>query len=148
MPPPSSLLDGLSELRAATGRDWQISQEPVPGTGLYVVHAAHEFPKHYTVEVGQLGFRVPSNFPDAGPEDCFFISPAKVKLREANKNRGTSDIHRAGENPGYAGPIPGLESVLVFSWHLWNKTAWNRRKNRLSDHYFHCLRRFEQAEND
>jgi len=40
----------------------------------------HPFRPDYTVTNGVLGFRAPSNFPDAAPEDSFFIMPITVKL--------------------------------------------------------------------
>jgi hypothetical protein len=109
----------------------------------------HPFPERYTLGRGTLGFRVPGNLPDAAPEDSFFIAPATVKLRAADPVRNSCDLHRAGADPNYLqGVIPVEGPVLVFSWHIWNKGIWNRRKHTLIDHYAHCLRRFEQPEHD
>jgi hypothetical protein len=148
--PSESLLDAVDYLSARSGHQFQVSPEPVPGTSLFVVHAAdHEYRQEYTVRSGPFGFRVPFNFPDAAPEDCFFISAVGAKLKMPDPVRKNADIHRVGLNQGFvAGSALGNVPVLVFSWHLWNRVRWERRKHTLFDHYTHCLRRFEQPEHD
>jgi hypothetical protein len=149
VPASEELVRAVADLSERSGYAFTISPQVVPGTNLYVVHTSdHEFRSLYTVERGVLGFRVPSNFPDAGPEDSFFIAPADTKLRNADVVRNSIDLNRAGRAEGYVvdsalGNLP----VLVFSWHLWNAVPWNRRKDTLMDHYTHCIRRFEMAEN-
>lgn len=143
------LLRAVADLSERSGHAFEISPQVVPGTNLYVVHTnGHEFRPAYTVERGILGFRVPGSFPDAGPEDSFFIAPADTKLRGADAVRNSIDLNRAGRAEGYvAGSVFGNMPVLVFSWHLWNAVPWNRHKHTLMDHYTHCIRRFEMAEN-
>lgn len=149
VPASEELARAVDDLSERSGHAFQISPQAVSGTNLYVVHTNdHEFRAAYTVERGILGFRVPGNFPDAGPEDSFFIAPADTKLRIADSVRNSMDVNRAGRAEGYvAGSALGNIPVLVFSWHLWNAVAWNRKKHTLMDHYTHCIRRFEMAEN-
>ena len=149
MPASEELLGALADLSERSGRRFEISPQTVPGTNLYVVHTNdHEFRPDYTVGQGVLGFRVPSNFPDAGPEDSFFIAPAEIKLRVPEPARNSIELNRVGRVDGYAaGSTLGNTPVLVFSWHLWNTVPWNRHKHTLMDHYSHCIRRFEMAEN-
>src|SRR5207249_4450709 len=137
-------------LAQQAGHAFHVSDQPVPGTNLYVVYAPdHPMPAHYAAEKGALGFRVPGNYPDAGPEDTFFIAPATVKLREPDPVRGSTDINRASADGNHIQKVVPVDGpVLVFSWHLWNKAAWQRRKHTLMDHYMHCLRRWEQPEHD
>jgi hypothetical protein len=147
---PDDLRSAVAALSQQTGLVFVVSDRPVPGTNLYVVYAAnHPFSSQYNQEKGTLGFRVPGNFPDAGPEDSFFIMPESVKLKEADPVRQSTDINRASPDPNHLQTTIPVEGVaLVFSWHLWNKKEWNRRKHALIDHYTHSLRRFEQPEHD
>jgi hypothetical protein len=148
--PGETLKMAVDELSQKSGCQFLISEEPVPGTSVYVVHTSdHPFRPEYTVQSGILGFRVPSNFPDASPEDAFFIAPATVKLQQPDASRNSIDINRAGVVAGYVnGSALGEISVLVFSWHLWDRRPWNRRINTLVDHYTHSIRRFEMPEHD
>lgn len=138
----------MAELRTATGLDWRLSEEPVTGTSLHVVYVTgHDMPERYDNATATMGFRVPANFPDANPEDAFFLAPATMQLKELELTRGTKAINRAGAAPGHCnGILPDNPTCLVFSWHLWDRVPWDRRKNTLLDHYSHCLRRFEQPE--
>lgn len=147
---PDPLLAGISELSEESGHRFEITDNPVEGTDLYVVYVeSHPFPASYTVASGVLGFRVPRNFPDACPEDAFFIQPHTVKLREPDTVRQSIDIHRASSNGDFLkGTKLGGEPALVFSWHIWNKVIWNRNRHTLVDHYTHCLRRFDSPEHD
>ena len=147
--PSEQLLKAVRELGEKSGHSFQISPQPVPGTTLYVVHAPdHDFRPEYTVARGILGFRVPANLPDAAPEDSFFILPADVKLITADRVRNSTDLNRASRADNFVtGSVLGNVPVLVFSWHAWNSSPWNRRTHTLVDHYTHCLRRFEQPEN-
>jgi len=148
---PSELLrEAVAELSARSGLEFQISPEPVPDTNIFVVHTLnHEYRPEYTIASGPLGFRVPFNFPDAAPEDCFFITAVEAKLKIPDSVRGNADLHRVGRTDGYvAGSTLGNIPVLIFSWHLWNTVRWERRKHTLFDHYTHCIRRFEQPEHD
>lgn len=149
MPPSEEILKAVTELSERSGRTFEISPQPVPGTSLFVVHTNdQEFRPEYNVTSGVFGFRVPSNFPNAGPEDNFFILPAETKLRAPDVVRNSVDVNRAGRADGYAaGSALGNAPVLVFSWHLWNNVPWNRHKHTLMDHYTHCIRRFEMTEN-
>ena len=149
MPPSEELRQAVEALSAKSGYPFQISAEPVPGTSLFVVHTDdHPFRAEYTVLRGVLGFRTPSNFPDAAPEDSFFIAPAEVKLVRPDAARNSVDLNRAGRTENFvSGSALGSIPVLVFSWHLWDRVAWNRRTHTLVDHYAHCIRRFEHAEN-
>lgn len=149
MPPSAELIGAVVQLEERSGHRFQISPSPVPGTSLFVVHTPrHDFRPEYTVTSGVLGFRVPSNFPDASPEDSFFILPAETKLSKADPLRNSADLNRAARVDGLiAGSILGNVSALLFSWHIWNTVPWNRRTHTLFDHYAHCLRRFEVPEN-
>lgn len=150
MQPSELIVQAINELSARSGHAFHISPEPVPGTSLFVVHTDHhEFRPEYTITSGGLGFRVPFNFPDAGPEDNFFITAVDTKLRLADPVRNSIDLNRAGRTDGYVtGSILGNVPVLVFSWHLWNTMPWNRRNHCLFDHYTHSIRRFEMVEHD
>jgi hypothetical protein len=143
------LTHAVEDLSVRSGQAFEISPQPVPGTSLYVLHTNdHEFRSEYTITSGVFGFRVPANFPDAGPEDSFFILPAETKLRNPDPVRNSIDLNRVGRADGHiVGSVLGNTPVLVFSWHLWNNVPWNRRMHTLLDHYTHCLRRFEVAEN-
>lgn len=147
---PEEILKAVLKLSEDTGLVFEVLDVPVQGTNLYVVFVTnHPFPDRYTVSSGVLGFRVPNNFPNACPEDCFFIQPHDTKLREPDKTRNSTDIHRASKSDDFLkGTKFGNSSVLVFSWHIWNTLVWDRKKHSLSDHYFHCLRRFEVPEHD
>ena len=149
MQPSDELLKAVEALSEKSGYRFQISDEPVPGTSLFVVHTDdHAFRPEYTVLRGILGFRAPSNFPDAAPEDSFFIAPAEVKLVRPDAVRNNIDLNRAGRTENFvSGSALGNIPVLVFSWHLWDRVAWNRRTHTLVDHYAHCVRRFEHPEN-
>lgn len=150
MPAPDDLHTAVADLSAASGYRFTVSSDVVPGTNLYLVHATdHVFPQHYSLDKGVLGFRVPGNYPEANPEDCFFLMPASVRLREADPVRNSIELNRAAPNADFAaGLIPGGGEALVVSWHLWNRRPWDRRKHTLIDHYWHCLRRFDQPEHD
>ena len=144
------ILTAVQDVSRKAGIPFTITEKMVEGTQLYVVYTPlHPFPDHYTVSCGTLGFRVPFNFPDASPEDCFFVLPADVKLKVPDPVRNHIDIHRAAADPNV---LKGTElsgpPALVFSWHLWNSRPWDRNKHTLFDHYTHCLRRFEQQEHD
>jgi hypothetical protein len=148
------LVRAVNELRECSGYRFQISSFPVTGTGLFVVHTEdHPFRAEYTIARGALGFRVPLNFPDAGPEDAFFISPIDVKLVQPDRVRNSVDLNRASRVDNFViGSSLGNVPVLLFSWHLWNTVKWNtvkwdRRVHTLVDHYTHCTRRFDQPEN-
>ena len=145
---PEEITAAVTEMTQKSGHQFRVSEKVVEGTQLYVVYAPdHPFPEHYTVASGTLGFRVPQNFPDASPEDCFFLLPNDVKLKVADLVTGNVNINRAGEDPNFLkGTELGGKVALVFSWHLWDRRPWNRRKHTLFDHYAHCLRRFEQNE--
>src|SRR5271169_2305923 len=96
VPPSEELLKAVTELAERSGRTFEISPQPVPGTSVFVVHTNdHEFRPEYTVTSGVFGFRVPSNFPGAGPEDNFFILPAETKLRAPDVVRNSVDVNRA-----------------------------------------------------
>ena len=128
-----------------------MTEQVVTGTAMHVVYANdHSIPERYTRRVVTIGFRVPSNFPEAAPEDCFFIQPSDVKLCSPDTERKSCDLNRASVNESDF--LKGTDlvslSALVFSWHLWNKKAWDRRSHTLVDHYRHCLRRFEFQEHD
>jgi hypothetical protein len=148
--PSDQLLQAVKELTEKSGHPFQISAQPVPGTSLFVVHTPdHAFRSEYTVTRGVLGFRSPINFPDAGPDDSFFIMPFDVKLLSEDAVRKNTDLNRASRADNFVtGSALGNAPVLLFSWHLWEKTKWNRRVHTLVDHYTHCIRRFEQPEHD
>lgn len=147
--PSELLLRAVADLERKSGYRFSISPTPVPGTALFVVHTAeHPFRAEYTTKSGVLGFRVPVTFPDAGPEDAFFIAPADVKLLQSDRVRNSFELNRASRaDNSVAGSVLGNIPVLLFSWHLWNTLRWNRRTHTLMDHYTHCIRRFEQPEN-
>jgi hypothetical protein len=147
--PSETLTNAVNELRERSGYPFQLSPDPVPGTGLFVVHTDdHPFRAEYTISRGTFGFRVPLNFPDAGPEDAFFIAPADVKLTQPDRARNSVELNRASRVDNFvSGSSLGNIKVLLFSWHVWNVVRWNRRTHRLMDHYTHCIRRFEQPEN-
>lgn len=147
MPPSEILRKAVEELSARACLPFKISEDPVTGTQLYVVYTDEaEFPDKYTEKKGTLGFRVPYNFPDAPPEDSFFILPATIRLKENDKIR---DIHRTGVAPNFLkDAYPGNPTALIFSWHLFDRTTYDRRKFTLYDYYRHCERRFEQPEHD
>jgi hypothetical protein len=129
--------------------EFEVTRGPVNSTQLFVVYAAgHALPERYTASTGTLGFRVPATFPDAGPEDSFFLQPADLKLKLVDPSRNSCDVHRAGVNGDLLVGTELTGSVLVFSWHLWNKVPWDRRRHTLVDHYRHCLRRFDEPEHD
>lgn len=148
--PSNDLLNAVADLQERSGYVFQISPEVVPGTSLFVVHTVdHPFRPEYTIRSGVLGFRVPSNFPDAAPEDSFFITPITVKLVSLDPMRNSADLHRASRADSFVlGSTLGAVPVLLFSWHLWDRAPWNRRTHTLFDHYNHCIRRFEQPERD
>ena len=150
MEPSSELKDAVRELSEQSGHPFSISPRPVTGTSLFVIHTDNQpFRPGYTMPSGVFGFRVPFNFPDAGPEDSFFIGPVEIKLRSPDPVRCSIELHRASKVEGFvAESALGNVPVLIFSWHLWNKTPWNRRKHKLLDHYTHCIRRFELPEHD
>ncbi len=148
VPPSEEIRAAVSALSADAGIEFRVSEKPVPGTEMYIVFAEnHPLPEHYTPAAASLGFRVPGTFPDAGPEDCFFLHPAEIALRIPDPVRNSTEINRAGVDPNIAnGVLDG--PVRNFSWHLWNKTAWKRQTHTLIDHYRHVLRRFEVPEHD
>lgn len=150
MPPSEDLLKAVQTLGERSGYVFQISPDVVSGTNLFVVHTAeHPFRSDYTVPGGVFGFRVPANFPDAAPEDSFFILPTTVKLVRPDPVRNVIDLNRASIADGLVvGSALGRVPVLMFSWHLWDRVPWNRRIHTLVDHYNHCIRRFEQPEHD
>lgn len=150
MQPCNELLAAVQELSERSGYIFQISPQPVPNTNLFVVHTdTHPFRPEYTIPSGVLGFRVPFNFPDAAPEDCFFIAPTETKLAVADPVRNSFELNRTGHACNFvSGSVLGEMPVLVFSWHLWNRVQWNRRRHTLVDHYTHCIRRFELPEHD
>jgi hypothetical protein len=151
VPAPERILSAVADLSKSSGEAFEVSNEPVTGTRLYVVFARnHRLGEAYTRAKGVLGFRVPDTYPDAQPEDSFFILPADIKLKVPDPVRNSSDLHRAGASgPEYlGGTVLAGESALVFSWHLWDRSPWSRSKHSLIDHYHHSLRRFEQLEHD
>lgn len=148
--PSDELLKAVGELTRKSGHPFEVSLEPVPGTSMFVIHTPdHAFRSEYTVTKGVLGFRAPSNFPDAAPEDSFFIMPIDVRLVRPDPVRNSTDLNRASRADSVVtGSDLGNVPVLLFSWHLWNTAKWNRRTHTLVDHYTHCIRRFEQPEHD
>lgn len=146
---PSTLAEAVQRLSEASGYEFRVTEDPVPGTQLYVVYTEeHELPERYTVRRGALGFRVPATYPDASPEDNFFITPETIKLVSPDALRQSTELNRASPSPGVVPPsVLGGATVLVFSWHIWDRSAWRPRTHTLVDHYTHCLRRFEQPEN-
>ena len=150
MAAPDYIVDEVKRLSEASGEAFEVSPNPIAGTELYALYASdHWLPARYTRNKGILGFRVPANLPLGCPEDSFFIAPDDLQLVIADPVRNSRDIHRAGKTPGIlTGSALGDISVLVFSWHIWNKVQWDRGRHTLLDHYQHCLRRFEQPEHD
>jgi len=148
VPAPSTLLEAVAHLSAASGYEFDVSDDVVPGTQLYVVYTeAHDLPERYTLRQGALGFRAPGMYPDASPEDSFFIAPSTIKLVTPNPERNSTDLNRASATPGFLpSSILAGASVLVFSWHIWDRFSWRPRTHTLVDHYTHCVRRFEQPE--
>ena len=95
--PSDILLEAVKDLSAKSGCTFQISPTPVPGTQLFVVHTPqHEYRPEYTIPSGGLGFRVPFNFPDAAPEDSFFITAVDTKLKVPDSVRKSTDLNRVG----------------------------------------------------
>lgn len=147
---PEEILAAVAELSEQSGYQFKVTSVPVEGTDLYVVYAeGYPFPARYTLASGIFGFRVPRNFPNACPEDSFFIQPHDVKLKDLEPTRNSIEIHRASPSPDLLkGTELGGAPALVFSWHIWNRGIWNRSKHTLVDHYTHCLRRFDEPEHD
>lgn len=145
---PSVLAEAVASLSVASGYPFTVSEDVVSGTQLYVVYTeSHAFPDRYTIRKGALGFRVPSNYRDASPEDTFFVAPPTIKLVVPDPVRSSVDLNRASPTDGFLPPsVLGGGRVLVFSWHLWDRSPWRPRTHTLLDHYTHCLRRFEQPE--
>ena len=78
VPPSDDLLKAVADLGERSGYVFQISPEVVPGTNLFVVHTVdHPFRPEYTVTKGVLGFRVPSNLPDAAPDHSSSSCPSQ-----------------------------------------------------------------------
>lgn len=150
VPPSEVLRRAVDDLSARSGYEFRITENPVTGTDLYVVYTnTHPFSQAYDEQSGLLGFRVSSNFPDACPEDAFFIRPATVQLQAPDPVRNSSGLNRASPTDNVTtGTELGNGQVLFFSWHLWNTMKWNRKSNTLFDHYTHSIRRFEQPEHD
>ena len=91
---------------------------------------------------------MPGMYADASPEDAFFITPATITLVTPDPVRNSVELNRASSTPGFVPPsVFEGGPVLVFSWHLWDRSPWRPRTHTLIDHYTHCLRRFEQPEN-
>ena len=147
---PDYIVDEVRRLSSASGEAFVVTPEPIEGTELFAVYATdHWLPAKYTRDKALFGFRVPGNLPLACPEDSFFLAPDDIQLVTADPVRKSQDLNRAGKTTGILkGSALGDISVLVFSWHLWNKGIWDRNKHTLLDHYQHCLRRFEQPEHD
>ena len=151
MPAPEELKTAVAALSKLVGVEFAVTDDVVAGTQLYVVYSLeHELPDRYNQPTGVLGFRVPSNYPDVSPEDVFFLQTAEpLKLGAPDAIRNSADLHRASVNGDFlTGTVLSNRPALVFSWHLWDRSPWNRRKHTLVDHYNHCLRRFEQPEHD
>jgi hypothetical protein len=145
---PDHLRAAVDELTKDAGVNFVISDEPIAGTELYLVYATnHPLPSRYSVSHGTLGFRIPTSFPNGQPEDCFFVHPDSIQLSTSEPTRNSNTIHRTGSDPNFAkGMLDG--PVLVFSWHIWDRVPWDRKKHTLIDHYRHALRRFEAPERD
>jgi hypothetical protein len=145
---PEHLRAAVDELACDSGANFVIADAPIAGTELYLVYAPnHPLPSRYTFSQGILGFRIPASFPNGQPEDCFCLHPDSIKLSEPEPSRNSDTIHRAGIDPNFAkGVLDG--AVLVFSWHIWDRVPWDRKKHTLIDHYRHVLRRFEVPERD
>lgn len=150
MPPSDLLRNAVDDLTKRSGYEFHITEKTVAGTELYVVYTKlHPFSEAYDVQSGLLGFRVPAIFPEACPEDAFFIRPATVHLLKPDTLRNSTMLNRASSTPNVTtGTELGDEQVLMFSWHLWNRSPWNRKSNTLFDQYSHSIRRFEQPEHD
>jgi len=150
VPVPEPIQLAVGALSKESGYEFRVSDAPVEGTKLFLVYATeHPLSDLYNVREGILGFRVPDNYPDACPEDSFFIQPADIKLTSPDAVRNSVDIHRAGPTPEFLkGTELGATPALVFSWHIWNTRPWNRSTHTLIDHYAHCVRRFDAPEHD
>jgi hypothetical protein len=151
VPAPERILAAVTKLSQESGERFEVSEDVVPGTRLYVVFARdHELPDRYIRDRVVVGFRVPENYPDANPEDSFFIVPSDIKLKVPDSIRNSRDLNRSGESgvDYLAGTALDGQKALVFSWHIWDRRAWSRTKHSLTDHYRHALRRFEQPEHD
>jgi hypothetical protein len=148
---PDHIRSAVARLSLAAGLEFQVTDEMVSGTEMYVVYAEdHPLPDRYNQAVGTLGFRVPRNLPDGQPEDSFFvITQMPLKLATADPTRNSTDVHRASVTTEFfKGTSLDGRPALVFSWHLWDRFPWNRGKHTLVDHYTHCVRRFDQPEHD
>jgi len=146
---PEEIETAVAALSESSGLEFRVTDVPVIGTNLYVVYARnHPLPEKYTVSSATLGFRVPGNFPDAGPEDSFFLQPDDIRLKEDDPVTHTRNLNRASSNQDFVRGTELEGAALVFSWHLWEKRPWSRSKNTLIDHYAHCVRRFDQPEHD
>lgn len=151
VPVPDHLAAAVAELSRATSIEFEVTDGVAAGTELHIVYARkHPLPPRFNQSEAILGFRVPRNYPDAAPEDLFFlITPQPLRLAVADPVRNSNDVHRVSLNADVlkGTPLEGSQA-LVFSWHLWDRSPWNRRKHTLVDHYTHSIRRFEQAEHD
>src|SRR5438046_2050972 len=79
---PDQIRRAVADLSKTSGHSFHVSDDPVDGTKMYVVYTnEHPFRETYSVEQGVFGFRVPDNYPDACPEDSFFIQPHDIKLK-------------------------------------------------------------------
>jgi hypothetical protein len=151
VPAPEHLKAAVDALSSATGIEFAITDHVVTGTQLHAVYARqHSLPERYNQTTGVLGFRIPMNYPDASPEDCFFLQTSDpLKLASPDPTRNSTDVYRASLTPDFLkGTVLADHPALVFSWHLWDRSPWNRRQNTLIDHYTHCLRRFDGPEHD
>jgi hypothetical protein len=148
VPAPNHLIRAVTELGNKSGQAFLITENPVIGTELYVVYVRDfKLPPKYSPDIATFGFRVPTQFPNACPEDSFFLIPCDVSLSLPNPERGSTDINRARKTEKVtSGTELGDGAVLLFSWHLWDRVPWDRSKHQLIDHYEHCLRRFDQPE--
>lgn len=146
---PEEIQKAVTALSEKSGFEFSVTGVPVTGTTLYVVYSReYSLPEKYTSSSATFGFRVPENFPDAGPEDSFFLQPDTIALKENDPVTQHRRINRASPTPGFLAGTEIDGTALVFSWHLWEKNPWSRSKNTLVDHYTHCVRRFEQPEHD
>jgi hypothetical protein len=146
---PDELRSAVDSLSKQLGLEFILSEAPVPGTNLYVVYTLnHPLPEKYTATAATLGFRVPGNFPDAGPEDSFFLQPDTIRLIQNDPVSHVNTLNRASPNGDVVKGTALAGSVLVFSWHCWEKHPWGRSKHTLIDHYAHCIRRFDAPEHD
>lgn len=148
VPAPEELAAAVQSLSDRSGYEFKLSDGVVEGTSnLYLVWTeAHPLPGRYSAQEGLLGFRVPGNFPDAAPEDHFFVTPSDLALREPDPVRGATTLYRANANNEMTKGVLNVP-VVVFSWHIWDRDPWNRRKHTLFDHYTNALKRFEIPEN-